>query len=115
MICVVFRMEIEANNSNQSNEVFKAPLLKPKHLEITTPIQQNFLEENSALQAFAYKPPEWAKKPPNGQFCIDVIKNGVILEKIELDNLKNESYIVFGRFPPVDIQMDHISGINNII
>lgn len=92
--------------SSNTNEVFKPPILI-KHL--TDEASKEFLDQNLALQAFAYKAPEWAKTPKNGHFYIDVIKNGVILETIKLDSLKNDSFIVFGRFPPVDIQLDHPS------
>lgn len=57
-----------------------------------------------------YNAPEWRTIPSaeNG-YSIEVIKNGTIVERIQLCNLKKETFISIGRFSPCEIQLDHPS------
>ncbi|KAI1715672.1 FHA domain-containing protein [Ditylenchus destructor] len=76
--------------------------------KLTISLQQK--KWNSRLQHFLYTAPSWQCEPSKEDgFYIDVIKNGIVAEKIELHSLKNGSFLCIGRFPPSDIQLEHPS------
>ena len=61
----------------------------------------------------AYNVPEWAALDMNDivkhDYNLEIMKDGVIIDRIELNNM-NKSYYILGRQPDiVDIQMDHPS------
>jgi len=53
-----------------------------------------------------YEKPEWSDIPKK-KYSLEVIKNGVIIETLNVP--KNEEFIVLGRLPLCDVQMDHPS------
>uniref|UniRef100_A0A0K0EFI2 FHA domain-containing protein n=1 Tax=Strongyloides stercoralis TaxID=6248 RepID=A0A0K0EFI2_STRER len=65
-----------------------------------------------------YNPPEWCENiPSDSKYNLDIIKNGVIVETVKLNESKNISYFTIGRMPENDIVMLHpsISRVHAII
>lgn len=94
----------EVDNKPSTEEVeFKAPAL-PK---VESQVKQEIADPT---KDFLYTAPSWQCEPSKEDgFYIDVIKNGIVAEKIELHSLKNGSFLCIGRFPPSDIQLEHPS------
>lgn len=53
-----------------------------------------------------WQPPEWAIEPRQGVYYLEVLKDGEVLDKINLDRRRN----IFGRqFPTCDFVLEHNS------
>ncbi|KAF9167553.1 Kanadaptin [Mortierella sp. AD011] len=92
------------------------PPLFPKDNE--TPRKDGSTQEKRSVQAsndtkqpvvnappLKYQKPAWSGYP-NQQFYFEVIKNGVVVEKI---NAPEKEFIVIGRLPMCDLEMEHPS------
>ena len=54
-----------------------------------------------------YTVPHWSSDPPKDQaFSLSVIKHGVIIDEVDLTG---KAYIIFGRLPNCDVQLEHPS------
>lgn len=54
-----------------------------------------------------YTVPHWSGEPPRDQtFSLSVIKNGAIIDELDLSG---KAYLVFGRLPSCDVQLEHPS------
>ena len=54
-----------------------------------------------------YTVPHWNSEPPRDQaFSLSVIKNGTIIDELDLSG---KAYLVFGRLPNCDVQLEHPS------
>ena len=54
-----------------------------------------------------YTVPHWSGDSPREQaFSLSVIKNGTIIDELDLSG---KAYLVFGRLPSCDVQLDHPS------
>uniref|UniRef100_A0A915DHG1 FHA domain-containing protein n=1 Tax=Ditylenchus dipsaci TaxID=166011 RepID=A0A915DHG1_9BILA len=86
---------------------FKTPALPSMPTKVSIQMKESGVSD---LLELSYSAPSWSSKPsPENAFFIEVIKNGVVVEQIQLHSLKNESFLCIGRFPPSDIQLDHPS------
>ncbi|CAG9536161.1 unnamed protein product [Cercopithifilaria johnstoni] len=86
---------------------FKAPVSKEKDvkdivMDATVPvisITQPNLE---------YVPPPFAVEPSDDiHYGFEVIKNGIIIDSVNFEKRKAETFIVIGRLPSCDIQLEH--------
>ncbi|ORY37518.1 hypothetical protein LY90DRAFT_672780 [Neocallimastix californiae] len=89
-----------------SNE-FKVPDLPvkspvPPKKEISGEIPPNGTE----VPKLPYKKPEWSALPKK-DYSMEIIKNGVIIDTFNIPD--SEEFIVLGRLPLCDVQMDHPS------
>jgi len=91
-----------------NNNEFKVPELPTKNRasSLTKEINSENAPNGTQVPKLPYKKPEWSSLPKN-DYSMEVIKNGVIIEKISIP--KTEEFIVLGRLPLCDIQMDHPS------
>jgi protein phosphatase 1D len=127
---------INEDTAEEENEIsFKKPLIGPKKGTAGIPHKfkpSNKLEEEGpkapsvkksstipALQAYAdpnkskekliplpYTEPEWGGNISNEDYSLEVLKDGVIAEKILLNT---KSFYIFGRLSNCDVQMNHPS------
>lgn len=55
-----------------------------------------------------YVPPPFAAEPSDDvQYGFEVIKNGIIIERIDFMRRKAGTFVVIGRLPSCDIQLQH--------
>ena len=70
---------------------------------VLSPAEQLKLKQVSV----PYNEPIWGGIPPESEkYSFDVLKNGTVIENIEL---ANKPWIVFGRLPSCDVYMEHPS------
>ncbi|VDM40481.1 unnamed protein product [Toxocara canis] len=63
-----------------------------------------------AATTLDYKPPPWAIVPSiEDHYGLDIIKNGTLVQSIDFAQRKVSSFLVIGRLPCCDIQLDHPS------
>lgn len=77
----------------------KAP---PKKTAVLSPAEQLSQKQT----AIPYKEPSWSTLCEEEQFALEVIKNGAIIDNIDL---KPKAFHVIGRLPSCDIPMEHPS------
>lgn len=53
-----------------------------------------------------YYPPEWSS-PPTDEYCIEIVKNGTVIEKIIIEERK--PFFVIGRLPICELSLEHAS------
>ena len=64
-------------------------------------------EGERLLPQIPYTVPHWSSDPPGEQaFSLSVIKNGTIIDELDLSG---KAYLVFGRLPNCDVQLEHPS------
>lgn len=91
---------------NNNNE-FKVPELPVKKaVSPAKEVNSPDIPEGAQVPKLPYEKPEWSDIPKNN-YSLEVIKNGVIIETLNVP--KNEEFIVLGRLPLCDVQMDHPS------
>ncbi|EFO25786.2 FHA domain-containing protein [Loa loa] len=55
-----------------------------------------------------YVPPPFAVEPPNDMhYGFEVIKNGTVINKVDFGRRKTGTFLVIGRLPSCDIQLEH--------
>jgi len=64
------------------------------------------VDNKSVGDSKAFVPPIWCTKPPIFEYYFDILKNGVIGDKI---NIHDKPYYIIGRQPTCDIVLDHPS------
>ena len=63
--------------------------------------------EEGSVPRLPYTVPHWSGEPPSHQqFSLSIIKNGSIIDELDLGG---KEYLVFGRLPTCDIQLEHPS------
>ncbi|CAI4222266.1 unnamed protein product [Auanema sp. JU1783] len=102
---------------------FKTPALPPGGLQSCSvsadpssspPKVSNQNEEAKAkavpVPPLSYTPPPWACEPPESSgYRLEVLKNGSIVDCINLDIRQNQTFITIGRLPCCDVVLDHPS------
>lgn len=63
--------------------------------------------EGGSVPRLPYTVPHWSGEPPQDEaFSLSVIKNGTIVDELALSG---KAYLVFGRLPTCDVQLEHPS------
>jgi len=91
-----------------SNNEFKVPEL-PTKAKSPIPLKETSDEvapNGAQVPKLPYKKPEWSALPKK-DYSMEIIKNGVIIETFNIPD--SEEFIVLGRLPLCNVQMDHPS------
>lgn len=111
---------MDHEESLQSEGAFKAPALPPEKLTAPPKVVKKNVQP-PAPTSVEYSPPckfsypfylflAWSRSIPSDfHYTIEVIKNGQIIETIDLKKFSSKNWISIGRFAPCDIIMDHPS------
>ncbi|OUM64734.1 hypothetical protein PIROE2DRAFT_8423 [Piromyces sp. E2] len=94
---------------------FKVPELPTKSNPSSPAKELNSKEappNGAQVPKLPYKKPEWSDLPKES-YSMEVIKNGVMLETVTIP--ESEEFIVLGRLPLCDVQMDHPISCSNSI
>ncbi|KHJ76035.1 FHA domain protein, partial [Oesophagostomum dentatum] len=86
-------------------------LFQPEE-EIHSPVERAAAESKISIAhpTLHYTPPPWASIPEPGQgYKLEVVKNGAIVDCIDLDLRKHETFVLIGRLANCDVVMDHPS------
>lgn len=55
-----------------------------------------------------YVPPPFAVEPSNDDhYGFEVIKNGIVIDRVDFGRRKAGTFVVIGRLPSCDIQLEH--------
>ncbi|KAK6746084.1 hypothetical protein RB195_012289 [Necator americanus] len=77
-----------------------------------SPVERAVVEAKISIThpALHYTAPPWASVPDPGQgYKLEVVKNGAVVDTIDLDVRKHETFVVIGRLPNCDVVLDHPS------
>lgn len=86
----------------------KASDVSEKNVELRKPIEKKCIKTAKGPSPISYESPPWASEPSeNCGYGFDVLKNGSLIDQISLEGCG--SFIVFGRLPECDIQLEHPS------
>ncbi|KAL4003265.1 FHA domain family protein [Acanthocheilonema viteae] len=86
---------------------FKAPLTEEKDVKDT--VKDVIAPVISITQPnLEYVPPPFAVEPSNDiHYGFEIIKNGTIIDRINFEKRKAGTFVVIGRLPSCDIQLEH--------
>ncbi|VDK80073.1 unnamed protein product [Onchocerca ochengi] len=87
---------------------FKAPPL-PKEKDEKDTVMDVVVSEISITQpSLEYIPPSFAVEPSSDiNYGFEVIKNGTVIDRIDFGRRKAGTFVVIGRLPSCDIQLEH--------
>lgn len=99
---------VAPNNSASKTNTQLAPKASQQHQEVH--VSQEVGQTQPVTQVgggqSTWQPPEWAIEPRPGVYYLEVLKDGEVLDKINLDRRRN----IFGRqFPTCDFVLEHNS------
>ncbi|PAV65033.1 hypothetical protein WR25_16534 isoform J [Diploscapter pachys] len=117
-----------ADLDHSSEASFKAPALPPgfavnleedgkEEKEQFQPMTVDVPEENPksdrmsiAAPVLHYTPPTWACDPPaESGYKLEIVKNGTIVDTINLETRKHGTFVLIGRLPNCDLMLEHPS------
>ncbi|VDN02730.1 unnamed protein product [Thelazia callipaeda] len=89
----------QVESSGKQGDEFVVPSLKDKVVDLEISISEPKLE---------YMQPSFAVEPSaDVDYGLDVIKSGTIIDRICFKNRKADTFLVIGRLPLCDIQLEH--------
>ncbi|CAJ0597264.1 unnamed protein product [Cylicocyclus nassatus] len=86
--------------------------IMPVEEEPHSPVERAAAESKISIShpALHYTAPPWASVPDPGLgYRLEIVKNGAIVDTIDLDNRKHETFVLIGRLPNCDVVLDHPS------
>ena len=101
-------IEDGGRSSHHSSEREAAPV-DTKKIKNSSEDQDGTFEDHAhpvSAPPLPYTVPHWSGKPCGQAFSLSVIKNGTIIQKIDISH---KSYIVFGRIDSCDVILEHPS------
>ncbi|KAL6725174.1 hypothetical protein Aduo_007247 [Ancylostoma duodenale] len=102
----------EVSSSTDSVAIEKIAMDTMPEEEPHSPVERAAAEAKISIAhpTLHYTAPHWASEPEPGQgYKLEVVKNGAIVDCIDLDVRKHETFVVIGRLPNCDIVLDHPS------
>lgn len=100
-----------ANKTTSSAHIAHGSQLQHQHQNHQTEVQNTTTVPSQQVTHFGggqstWQPPDWAIEPRRGVYQLDVVKDGEVLDKINLDKKRH----IFGRqFHTCDFVLDHQS------
>ena len=68
--------------------------------------RQSRSTQGNSAPPVPYTVPHWSGEVPSQRFSLSVIKNGTIIEEVDISN---KAYVLFGRLPSCDVTLEHPS------
>uniref|UniRef100_A0A915PSS7 FHA domain-containing protein n=1 Tax=Setaria digitata TaxID=48799 RepID=A0A915PSS7_9BILA len=91
------------NAAETADDNFKMPSSKEKDVADATVLGISITEPK-----LEYTPPPFAIQPPNdADYGFEIIKNGIIINRINFKERKASTFVVIGRLPSCDVELEH--------